>query len=98
MDYKLYSIKGSESSKKLKLNKDVFGIEPNEHCIYLAVKSELASLRQGTSSSKTRAEVSGVEQSHGGKKVLVELGLDQHEIHPEFMVEQLLGQSLGNII
>ena len=49
MDYKLYSIKGSESSKKLKLNKDVFGIEPNEHCIYLAVKSELASLRQGTS-------------------------------------------------
>ena len=39
MDYKLYSIKGSESSKKLKLNKDVFGIEPNEHCIYLAVKS-----------------------------------------------------------
>ena len=59
MDYKLYSIKGSETSKKLKLNKDVFGVEPNEHCIYLAVKAELASLRQGTSSSKTRAEVSG---------------------------------------
>ena len=59
MDYKLYNISGSETSKKIKLNKDVFGIVPNEHCIYLAVKSELASLRQGTSSSKTRAEVSG---------------------------------------
>ena len=50
---------GSETSKKIKLNKDVFGVEPNGHCIYLAVKSELASLRQGSSSSKTRAEVSG---------------------------------------
>ena len=59
MDYKLYNISGSETSKKINLNKDVFGVEPNEHCIYLAVKSELASLRQGTSSSKTRAEVSG---------------------------------------
>ena len=59
MDYKLYNINGSESSKKFKLNKEVYGIEPNEHCIYLAVKSEMASMRQGTSSSKTRAEVSG---------------------------------------
>lgn len=59
MDYKLYNINGSESSNKIKLNKDVFGVDPNEHCIYLAVKSELASLRQGTSSAKTRAEVSG---------------------------------------
>ena len=59
MDYKLYNINGSESSKKFKLNKEVYGIKPNEHCIYLAVKSEMASMRQGTSSSKTRAEVSG---------------------------------------
>ena len=59
MDYKLYNINGSKSSKKFKLNKEVYGIEPNEHCIYLAVKSEMASMRQGTSSSKTRAEVSG---------------------------------------
>ena len=41
------------------LDKDVFGIEPNKHSIYLAVKSELASNRQGTNSSKTRAEVRG---------------------------------------
>ena len=59
MNYKLYNINGSESSKKFKLNKEVYGIKPNEHCIYLAVKSEMASMRQGTSSSKTRAEVSG---------------------------------------
>ena len=59
MEYKLYNISGKETSKKLKLNKDVYGCKPNDHCIYLAVKSELASNRQGTSSSKTRAEVSG---------------------------------------
>ena len=59
MDYKLYNITGTETSSKLKLNKDVFGIEPNKHSIYLAVKSELASNRQGTNSSKTRAEVRG---------------------------------------
>jgi|TARA_B110000116_G_scaffold27511_1_gene20892 large subunit ribosomal protein L4 len=59
MEYKLYNISGSETSDKLKLNKDVFGIEPNSHCVYLTLKSELASMRQGTSSSKTRAEVSG---------------------------------------
>tara|TARA_B110000014_G_C19955385_1_gene494407 strand:- start:204 stop:830 length:627 start_codon:yes stop_codon:yes gene_type:complete len=59
MEYKLYNISGKETSNKLKLNKDVYGCDPNNHCIYLAVKSELASNRQGTSSSKTRAEVRG---------------------------------------
>ena len=59
MNYKLYNISGSETSNNLKLNNDVFGIEPNKHSIYLAVKCELASNRQGTSSSKTRAEVRG---------------------------------------
>ena len=59
MEYKLYNINGSETSNKLKLDKNVFGIVPNSHCVYLTIKSELASMRQGTSSSKTRAEVSG---------------------------------------
>ena len=59
INYKLYNISGSETENSLKLNKDVYGIEPNEHSIYLTVKSELASNRQGTSSSKTRAEVRG---------------------------------------
>ena len=59
MEYKLYNISGKETSNKLKLNKDVYGYDPNNHCIYLAVKSELAANRQGTSSSKTRADVRG---------------------------------------
>jgi len=50
---------GKKIKSKIELSKDVFGIEPNDHCVYLAVKSEMAALRQGTSSSKTRAEVSG---------------------------------------
>ena len=59
MEYKLYNMSGKETSKKIELSKDVYGCEPNDHCIYLAVKSELASNRQGTSSSKTRAQVRG---------------------------------------
>ena len=54
---------GQKTKSKIELKSSVFGIEPNDHCVYLAVKSEMASLRQGTSSSKTRGEVSG-----GGKK------------------------------
>ncbi len=54
---------GEKHTSKVELKSSVFGIEPNDHCVYLAVKSEMASLRQGTSSSKTRGEVSG-----GGRK------------------------------
>ncbi|MBT3634020.1 MAG: 50S ribosomal protein L4 [Candidatus Marinimicrobia bacterium] len=50
---------GNKTKKTVEVSDSVFGIEPNTHCIYLAVKAELASLRQGTSSSKTRGEVSG---------------------------------------
>jgi large subunit ribosomal protein L4 len=55
----ILSKSGDKTGKKVDLNKDVFGVEPNEHCIYLAVKSEMASLHQGTHSSKTRGEVRG---------------------------------------
>ena len=41
------------------LNEAVFGITPNEHCVYLAVSSEMSSIRQGTHSSKTKGEVAG---------------------------------------
>ena len=54
----LYNKKGKKTSK-IDLNDKVFLVEPNEHTIYLTVKSELASKRQGTSSSKTRGEVRG---------------------------------------
>ena len=55
----LYNIKGKKLTKKIELSNKVFSVEPNEHSIYLAIKSELAAKRQGTSSSKTRAEVRG---------------------------------------
>jgi len=55
----IYDKSGKKTSKKLDLNKDIFSVKPNEHCIYLAMKSELAALRQGTHSSKTRSEVRG---------------------------------------
>jgi len=58
MKVDLYNKKGKKTSK-IDLNDKVFSIKPNEHTIYLAVKSELASRRQGTSSSKTRGEVRG---------------------------------------
>jgi large subunit ribosomal protein L4 len=59
MKLDIYNKTGKKSTKKLTLSNSVFGIEPNEHSVYLAVNSELAALRQGTHSSKTRAEVSG---------------------------------------
>ena len=59
MKLDIYQKSGKKSAKKVTLNKEVFGITPNKHCVYLAVSSEMASIRQGTHSSKTRAEVSG---------------------------------------
>ena len=63
MKVNIYNKNGKKSSSKVELNNKIFKVDPNEHCIYLAIKSELAAQRQGTSSSKTRAEVSG-----GGRK------------------------------
>ena len=59
MKLDIYQKSGKKSAKKVTLNEEVFGIIPNKHCVYLAVSSEMASIRQGTHSSKTRAEVSG---------------------------------------
>ncbi len=50
---------GKDSGKKAKLNKAVFGIEPNDHAIYLDVKSIMAGKRQGTHKAKERGEIIG---------------------------------------
>lgn len=50
---------GKDSKKKVKLSDTIYGIEPNDHAIYLDVKQFLANRRQGTSKSKERAEISG---------------------------------------
>ena len=59
MKLDIYNKTGQKSSKKVALKDEVFGITPNQHSVYLAVSAEMASIRQGTHSSKTRAEVSG---------------------------------------
>jgi len=59
MKLAIYQKTGEKSAKKVTLKDEVFGITPNEHCVYLTVNSEMASIRQGTHSAKTRAEVSG---------------------------------------
>ncbi len=59
MELKVYDIKGKDTGRKVKLSKDIFGIEPNEHAIYLAVKQYLANQRQGTHKAKERGEVKG---------------------------------------
>lgn len=59
----ILKIDGSPSGKKCELRDDIFGIEPNDHVLYLSVKSYLANQRQGTHKSKERSEVRG-----GGKK------------------------------
>lgn len=63
MELKIYKIDGTESGELIKLPDDVFGIEPNNHLIYQAVRVFLSNKRQGTHKSKERSEVSG-----GGKK------------------------------
>ena len=52
-------ITGKDTGRKVELSSDVFGIEPNDHAIYLDVKQYLANQRQGTHKSKERAEISG---------------------------------------
>jgi large subunit ribosomal protein L4 len=59
MELKVHNIKGKETDKKVKLNKLVFGIEPNDHAIYLDVKQYLANNRKGLHKSKERGEIAG---------------------------------------
>lgn len=59
MDVAVVKYSGENTGRKVSLSSDVFGIEPNDHAIYLDVKSILANKRQGTSKSKERAEIKG---------------------------------------
>ncbi len=59
MKLELYKSTGEKTSTSITLSEEVFGVEPNKHCVYLAVKSEMASLHQGTHQSKNRSAVSG---------------------------------------
>lgn len=59
MELSVYNIAGKETGRKVELNEAIFGIEPNEHAIYLDVKQYLANQRQGTHKAKERGEISG---------------------------------------
>ena len=59
MEVAILTKEGKDTGRKAVLNDEVFGIEPNEHAIYLDVKQYLANHRQGTHKSKERSEVSG---------------------------------------
>ncbi len=59
MELEVMNIAGESTGKKVKLNKEIFGIEPNDHAIYLDVKQIMAHKRQGTSKTKERSEIKG---------------------------------------
>lgn len=59
MEVSVLNIKGEDTGRKVTLNDAVFGIEPNDHAIYLAVKQYLAAQRQGTAKTKERSEITG---------------------------------------
>lgn len=62
MQADVLSIKGAKTGRTVELPEEIFGIEPNEHVVYLAVKQYLAAQRQGTHKVKTRAEVKGASR------------------------------------
>ena len=69
MELAVLKIDGTESGKKVTLNEQVFGLEPNDHAIYLDVKQYLANQRQGTHKSKERWEV-----AYSTKKIVRQKG------------------------
>ena len=68
MDTNVLDIKGQETGRKVTLNENIFGIEPNDHVLYLAVKQYLADQRQGTAKSKERSEHAGSTRKLGRQK------------------------------
>ncbi len=68
MELSILNIQGKETGRKITLDESIFGIEPNDHAIYLDVKQYLANKRQGTAKSKERSEVSGSTRKLGRQK------------------------------
>ena len=68
MEVSVLNINGQETGRKVTLNESVFGIEPNDHVLYLDVKQYLGNQRQGTAKAKERSEVSGSTRKLGRQK------------------------------
>ncbi len=68
MEVSVLNIKGEDTGRKVTLNESIFGIEPNDHAIYLDVKHYMAAQRQGTAKSKERSEITGSTRKLGRQK------------------------------
>jgi large subunit ribosomal protein L4 len=68
MEVSVLNINGQETGRKVTLNESIFGIEPNDHVLYLDVKQYLANQRQGTAKSKERSEINGSTRKLGRQK------------------------------
>ncbi|MGI6243330.1 MAG: 50S ribosomal protein L4 [Prevotella sp.] len=68
MEVSVLNINGQETGRKVTLNEGIFGIEPNDHVIYLDVKQYLAAQRQGTAKTKERSEHAGSTRKLGRQK------------------------------
>ena len=68
MEVSVLNINGQETGRKVTLNESIFGIEPNDHVIYLDVKQFLANQRQGTAKAKERSEHAGSTRKLGRQK------------------------------
>ena len=68
MEINVLNINGQETGRKVTLNEEIFGIEPNDHVLYLDVKQYLANQRQGTAKSKERSEHKGSTRKLGRQK------------------------------
>ena len=68
MEVSVLNINGQETGRTVTLNESIFGIEPNDHVIYLDVKQYLANQRQGTAKTQERSEVSGSTRKLGRQK------------------------------
>ena len=68
MEVNVLNIKGQETGRKVTLNESIFGIEPNDHVLYLDVKQFLANQRQGTAKAKERSEHTGSTRKLGRQK------------------------------
>ena len=69
MEVSVLNINGQETGRKVTLNEAIFGVEPNDHVIYLDVKQYMANQRQGNAKSKERSEISGSPLLRGGARV-----------------------------
>ena len=68
MEVSVLNIKGQETGRKVTLSEAIFGVEPNDHVVYLDVKQYLANQRQGNAKSKERSEISGSTRKLGRQK------------------------------